>query len=212
MPATRKFSYGLLKIKEGPELLPVKARFWMASFGVTLAISTYIFKSNLYYEVTAFGILLGVFGAGVLYWETIISGEETNGIYHQIVREGDSKKLSDSELKSMLWYLQICSLEFVLFMTLFVYKLRHVAAISLNRTIHTSVLLTIASFAPIVLAYALTKFIRVSCNNNAFKMKNAIEEERINLVKTFLRRFGFKTLFVAGALQYVGILIDHYNK
>ena len=127
MSMIRMFSRGSFLIKEGPELLSVKARLWLASFGVALAASVHIFKSSTYYQATALGTLLGIFGAGVLYWETIIGDEEASGIHHQISREGNSRKLSESELKSMLWYFQICSLEFIIFTTLFTYKWRHSA-------------------------------------------------------------------------------------
>ena len=202
----------MFKIKEGPELLPIKARFWIVPFGLAALISMYLFKSNTFYQLTAFGILLSMFGAGVLYWETVVNDEEAIGVYHQIAKEGGSRSLTESEQKSVLWFFQAGALEFILILVLFIYEIRHGKSFSLVKTVQIPIILFLASFGPMIGVYAMLKFMRISNYNNSMRMQNLTDKEKVVLVRVYLRRFGFKALFVSGLLQYLGILVDHYYK
>ncbi len=203
--------HSLFKVKEGPELLPKKARFWILSFALAMGLSIYLFRNSTYYQTTVLGVLLSMFGAGVLYWETVISDEEANGVYHEITREGSSRNLSESEQKSVLWFFLAGGLELILLIVLFTYEARHGKSFTLIKKIQILISLLVPSFGPMTALYAMLKFIKSSNNKNLTRMKNQTKEERVVLVRTYLRRFGFKTLFAAGILQYIGIAIDYYK-
>src|SRR5262249_41913907 len=79
-------------INRDPKILPLKARVFCAFIYVFIGM-TYIW--GLHYigvprTLAACGIILGVFGAGVLYWETVADIQELQSVSYETDRFGRS--------------------------------------------------------------------------------------------------------------------------
>jgi hypothetical protein len=64
------------------------------------------------HRLAAWGIVLGVFGAGVLYWETAATDPNLQSVSYEIARAGSSTKFSVGE---SAWVTALCHAGFVMF-------------------------------------------------------------------------------------------------
>jgi hypothetical protein len=80
---------------QGDQLLdPFPVRTYIAAHGVLVLIVFSFVKPPILNTLAFVGILLGTMGAGVLYWESTLTGDDVGIIRARIAREADKARLN----------------------------------------------------------------------------------------------------------------------
>ena len=189
------------RINRDPNLLPVNARAFCA---FTLAVIGMIYLIAPHYigfarTLEACGTVLGVFGAGVLYWETVAEVQELQSVYNETARMGSSTKLSLGEIVRVIVF---AGLGFIM-----AYLQAGAIALSARHNPNQVELYTALRVVPVFIIYALpalgvyggAKWVRRFCSRWAERFQAS--QDRTAEIKRYLRLIGFRSLFFAGLAQ-----------
>jgi hypothetical protein len=197
-------------INRDPNLLPFKARTYIASHCVLIALII-IWTTGFLHKLSACGIVLAVFGAGVLYWETVAEEQDLKSVGHGIAWYRITK-LSNEEI---FWITALCHLAFVLF---YFYSglLVSIARYDPNHLKLPIVLcigiLFIFFTSVILLAYVSNKMKRRLCNRWFERLErlrvSQKDAEWMAEIRHLLRLIGFASLWLAGIAQLPATLFS----
>ena len=87
----------LLSRLRDPSLLPLSVRTFIAVVFVISGFGIILSNADKLHKIAAMGLSFGVVGAGILYYETVVTDEVLIIIGRQIVDLGRSKNLSTPE-------------------------------------------------------------------------------------------------------------------
>jgi hypothetical protein len=194
-------------INRDPNFLPVEARGY-AAFHITAISLIFMFKIGIVQTLAACGIVLGVFGAGVLYWETVATDQNLQSVSHELARVGGSTKLSFGENASVIALCHLGLVLFVLYSSLLVLiakynpnQLRLPAAVCIG-------LLFIFFAVALISTYGLIKTIRRLCSRWLERIRVSQGDTRKAQIKAILRLIGNASVILAGWAQLPAILIS----
>jgi hypothetical protein len=177
-------------IKRDPNLLPVKARTFLA---ITFVAISFI------YLLQACGTVLGIFGAGVLYWETVAEPQELQSIYIETARVGASTKLSLGPIVGVIVFALLGFWMAWLQGAVIVLSTKQ----NPNQVGLYTALRVLAVFIvyalPAVGAYGWEKWMHRFCKRWAERFRAS--QDMTADIKRFLRLIGFRSLFFAGLAQ-----------
>jgi hypothetical protein len=160
-------------------------------------------KSGFLHVVAACGIVVGIFGARMLYWETVATNEELKSVGNQIAGAGISTTLSSSERTQVAALFTFGLVIFFLFLFAF--------PITKYHELHTAALFTgglfLWCFFPPVGMYLLIKLIRRRCNRWLKSFAASEDDARKVEIKRILRATGFISLLVSGIMQLPAALV-----
>jgi hypothetical protein len=175
----------------------------MGGFGVPL------FRPSFLVGIAFVGILLGMCGAAILYWETNLVPDEVTKITNVIMAAGDSRSLNRRERHSLL----VVSLESGIFGVLIGLLSFRVYQGSPNRwrfavELEVSVL---CALMPPTTYYAAMKWARLWFHRQAETLGrfNQRPAQRLLIIRSWLRLLGFVALWLAGLLQLPALLWRH---
>ena len=196
-------------IKRGPTLLPVAARVWIAVFVILAYVNFLLFKGKFSYQLSGLGIVIGVFAAGLLYWETVITSGDAMALQHQIAKGGSSRSLSSKEMWTVVF---LSFLGFVVFIALVILTL--VTAKTLRPPTGSFIMKFstwsfVASFAPPLAGYIAIKSIKISFYKINTRMGRHTDNEKTLILKEGLRKLALITILVAGFIQYASIMFSN---
>jgi hypothetical protein len=151
------------------------------------------------HTLAAVGLVIGVFAASVLWWETIVNDQDLQGVKNELIRFVDNNPRSYFIDRSYitLWYMAgVIPFCLLLFYTLSLLlsgspRLPHPWLVIF-------LLIGLYIIAPIV-PYLVIKFGRRWCSRWLERIRNAKDPNRE--IKNFLRFVGFVNLWAAGFLQ-----------
>ena len=190
--------------KDDPNILPYNARRCIVFYIETIA-PIFTLSGSILHKLAAVGLVIGVFTASVLWWETIVNDKDLQGVKNELIRFVDNSPRSYFIDRSYitLWYMAgFMLLCLLLFPTLSLIlrgspRLPHPWLV---------ILLLIGGYisAPIV-PHLVTKFGRRWCSRWLERIRNAEDpnnaEDPKREIKSFLRFVGFVNLWAAGFLQ-----------
>jgi hypothetical protein len=187
-------------------LLPLKVRTFI--FLIIIISSPLIIFSNsdTLHKLAACGIVLGVLGAGVLYWETIATDPELESIVNEIAHPGNSGKLSLGEIAWVITFSLMMVPMLFLGADIIIYQHMHG---KIENEPHTALrvgLLLVGCALPASGLYGWIKLIRVLCNRWLKTLRVSQEDARKAVIKRILRLIGFASLSWAGILQFPATL------
>jgi hypothetical protein len=160
--------------------------------------------------LAACGIVLAVFGAGVLYWETVAEIQELKRVSNEIDLWGSSTKLSLGEIGGVLafaglgfWigYLQAA----VVVLSAAKHNPNHLGLYTVLRAVGAFI---IYALPPAFGAYGVAKWQRRFCSRWAERFR--VSQDRTAEIKRFLRLIGFASLFFAGIAQLPATLFGSH--
>jgi hypothetical protein len=148
-----------------------------------------------------------VLGAGVLYWETIVSDRDLEIISNEIAYSGSTSNLSTGDnswviLLSLVMvpvlFLEICSI---------IYQHMHgLKEGALHTTFRVGSWLFGCSL-PAFYWYGYSKWMRVLYNRWHETVRASQDDDRKAVIKRILRRIGFASLVGAGIFQFPATLL-----
>jgi hypothetical protein len=160
---------------------------------------TFIFlldKIGVLRTLVACGIALGIFGSGVLYWETVATDLDIRSVGREITRLGASTKLSVVDISYVIAFAGLGFIAFYLHsgeMVLF-------AKQKANLGLHTALLIGVVAVVyacPAFGVYVQAKLMRRLCSRWTERIRVSEETE----IKRILRVIGFASLFLSGIAQ-----------
>ena len=104
----------LMRIDRNPEFLPVVARLWLIANSAVIVWVVLLSKSGGLKKLSACGLVIDVFGAGLLYWETVADNQALRSVRYEVARSAQRNTLSASELGFIILY---ANMGFLLFLT-----------------------------------------------------------------------------------------------
>jgi hypothetical protein len=188
-------------INRDPNLPPVKARVWCA---ITFAAISVIYLITLQHlglavALQACGIVVGIFGADVLYWETVADVQELRGIYNETARMGASMKLSLGAIVGVIVFALLGFWMAWLQGAVIVLSAKHNPnQVGLYTALRVLVVFIFYAL-PAVGAYGGEKWMHRFCNRWAERFRAS--PDMTAEIKRFLRLIGFRSLFFAGLAQ-----------
>lgn len=198
--------YRLLRINGNPDLLPVKVRAYAGGTAVLMALIVFLSNSDAWHKSAACGLILGIFGSGALYWETIIDDVALRSVSNEIARMS-SRRLSFSEVVDLLElsYLAKLLFFFVLLPLLLVhFKTGHNSGL---RTVQGLFVALAVCGAPVAGYYIFMRTLRLWCGKWFQRFQENSQLGREVQTKQFLRAVGFASLFISGMLQVPATLL-----
>jgi hypothetical protein len=197
-------------IKRDPNLLPVKARVFLA---ITFMAITFIYVLAPRYigfagTLQACGTVLGIFGAGVLYWETVAEPQELHSIYNDTARMGASTKLSLGPIVGVIVFALLGFWMAWLQGAVIVLSAKH----NPNQVGLYTALRVLAVFIfyalPAIGAYGAEKWMHRFCKHWAERFRAS--PDMTAEIKRFLRLIGFRSLFFAGIAQLPATFVSSH--
>jgi hypothetical protein len=196
------------RINRDPNLLPVNARAFCAFTVMVMCMIYMLAPQHIGFARTleACGIVLGVFGAGVLYWETVAEVQELQSVYKETAHMGSSTKLSLGQIVSVI---VIVGLGFII-----AYLQAGAIALSARHNPNQAELYTALRVVPVFIIYAIpalgfyggTKWVRRFCSRWAERFQAS--QDMTAEIKRYLRLIGFRSLFFAGLAQLPATLVS----
>lgn len=194
----------LLDINHDPSLLPIKVRSFIVVVGFGIAWIILYSHAGFRSKLSACGILLGVFGSGILYWETAADKYGLKSVSNEIIRSS-GKGLSFSDTGMVITLIQLGIVQFFLFLPPWFANLK-VGQNGLWTSLGVS--LTFAVFvSPAIATYLLVKLLRYWSHVWSRKFQIASEISQEEMTKRFLRTFGFASLSLSGIMQLPAALV-----
>jgi hypothetical protein len=197
--------YSKITRRDDPNILSYKARKCVA-FHFLIVGLILMFNVGTLHTLAACGIVFGVFGAGVLWWETVAKDPDLQSVISEIVRIGSSTKLSfvDRGYVAILYQLAIV---FFFFFGGLIYLIgtHNPNQLRLSPLLAVVVLFAFYVCAPMGL-YVLIKLTR-RWGSRWLKRIRASQDQNAE-IKTFLRFIGFVSLWAAGFLQLPATLVS----
>jgi hypothetical protein len=196
------------QINRDPNLFPVTLRRDIAiTLVVTSAISFWLIaKIGFLRVLNADGVILGIFGARLLYWETVATKEELESIGNQIAGAGSSTNLSFGEYTHITALSQFGLLVFG-FATIGILVIaRFKGTLGLHTALIIGFLFLWCQFPAFGMGL-LIKLTRRWCNGWLRRFPASLGEARKDEIKRVLRASGFISLFVSGVMQLLALLV-----
>lgn len=195
----RNFPKSFFHISRDPSLLPVGVRSFIACIGFVIVLIVLYSHADFWNKLSACGLVLGIFGSGILYWETIADERGLRSVSNEIARSS-SKKLSFSDTGMAITLVHLGIVQFFIFVPPWFTSLK----VGQNG-LWTSggVILTFAVFmGPAISTYLLAKFLCYWCHVWSRIFQIASEVSQIGMTKNFLRVSGFASLFCQGSCRF----------
>ena len=184
--------------KADPTILPYKSRRCTVFYTEIIA-SIFVLCGFTLHTLAATGLVIGVFAASILWWETIVNDQDLQGVKNELIRFVDNNPRSyfiDISYIT-LWYMAGVMPFFLLFFPTLSLLLSGSPRLS-HPLLVIILLIGLYTFAPIV-PYLVINLGRRRCSRWLEKIHNAKDPNRE--IKSFLRSVGFVHLWVAGFLQ-----------
>jgi hypothetical protein len=91
--------------KDDPNILPYKARRCVAFYIESIAL-IFPLNATIPHKIAGIGLILGIFGASVLWWETIVSDQDLQGVRNEMRRYvSSSTRVYFTDFRYLtLWY------------------------------------------------------------------------------------------------------------
>ncbi len=195
-------------IKRGPTLLPVAARIWIALFVILAYANLLLFKGMFSYQLSGLGIVIGVFAAGILYWETVITSGDAIALQHQIAKGGNSRNLSAKEMCTVVGLFLLGFLMFIILTTSTLATAKILRPPTGNFIMKFLTWSFAASFAPPLGGYIAIKSIRTSFHKVNVRTGRQTDNEKNVSLKEGLRKLALITILAAGLIQYAAIIFS----
>lgn len=190
----------LPSINRDPKLLPVNARVYIAGSMMIIAFIIILSEADPFDKLSACGLVLGIFGSGVLYWETIASDVSLSSVSNEIARMAQNQDLSISDAGTIVIFGNLgFFLLFLLPATLVFIRFRQ--SNDPVYMIKSISMIAFASASPAIGVYTTHKIIRNWSFNWINRFRLTPEGKRTAYIKRFLRLTGFAALFVSGVMQ-----------
>ena len=200
-----KFANYLPKVNKDPTLLPVKVRVYIAITIVALAVIAFAFKCDAWHKLAAWGLVLGIFGSGALYWETIADDVALQSVSNEISRLS-SRKLSFSETVNIIEFSHYGGLVFFMLLAVVLLSLKS-GQIDGFRAARGTGIVFIFCMSFSFLPYSLIKIVRLGCSTWFQKFHEITQSARTAEIKHLLRKTGFASLLLSGVMQLPATLL-----
>jgi hypothetical protein len=151
---------------------------------------------------------LGVFGAGVLYWETVASDQDLQSVGKEIARAGSSTKLTFWDCVSVITFAELGVVMFFLYSTYLVLLAKQNAN---QGGLHTALQLGVVAVVyacPAFFVYVQMKLTRRLCSRWRQRFWVSQKDAGKAEIKRILRLIGFASLYLAGMAQLPAILFS----
>ena len=189
----------MFRMSRDPDLMPIGAWVYVLCSVLAMALICIASEAGALGKLSACGIVLGIFGSGVLYWETVADEAGLRSIGNEVLRSVDGRRLSVSEVGTVAMMACLSFLQAFILMALVALRFRegHDAARALVGTGLTTVLLV----GPALIVYAAQKGIRIWGTNWLAGLDLTPADRRKAYIRRSLRLLGFAALVMAGAMQ-----------
>lgn len=187
------------RINRDPNLLPVKVRAYIGGTFMLMLLVVLLSNSGIWHRLAACGLILGVFGSGALYWETIVNDVALQSVSNEIARLS-SRRLSFSEVTTLI---ELSHYGILVFFALLIILLVHFKT-GQNDALRTGqgvLVLLAVSVLPVVLSYFIFKMTRFWCSKWFQEFQKSSQLIRAAQTKRLLRKIGFASLFLSGTMQ-----------
>jgi hypothetical protein len=191
----------LVKVNRDPNILPPYARTFGAAIFVSIGLIYIWGPGSLGFRRTlaACGLVLGVFGAGVLYWETVAPVQELRTVHNDFARVGSTKKLSIGQIAGVIAFAGLGFVTAYLQAAVFVLSAKgNPNAVGWHTALRVGVVFLVYALAPLG-TYGAAKWQRRFCNRWAERFR--VSQDPTAEIKRFLRLIGFRSLFFSGIAQ-----------
>lgn len=189
---------GLLYVDRDPSLLPVTVRIYLVTCIFFVCYIALLSNSDFNHKLSACGLIFGIFGAGTLYWETIIGGKSLESVSNEIARSSN-KALSFSETGMVITFCYFGMFQFLVFFGLILAKYR-TGPHGLQITKSIGLDLTF-SVLPAISVYSFMKIFRHACARWFRVFQGSATKDREEQTKRLLRTSGFFSLLLSGVMQ-----------
>jgi hypothetical protein len=140
-----------------------------------------------------------VFGAGVLYWETVAPVQELRTVHNDFARVGSTKKLSIGQIAGVIAFAGLGFVTAYLQAAVFVLSAKgNPNAVGWHTALRVGVVFLVYALAPLG-TYGAAKWQRRFCNRWAERFR--VSQDPTAEIKRFLRLIGFRSLFFSGIAQ-----------
>jgi len=191
--------YHFIRCNRDPNLLPIRVRSYVVGTVVLIFLILSLLSGDIWHKSAACGVILGIFGAGVLYWETVADDCALQSVNNEIARTS-SRSLSFSEIITVIKFSHYGILLF--FVSLFLLLLHFKSGdSSVSCTVQRIVISLFISILPALVYYLFMKMLRFSCSNWFQKFEATSQSVPTAQTKRLLRTIGFASLFVSGIMQ-----------
>lgn len=195
----------MFQVNRDPTLLPVRVRVYIGVTVIIIFTVLLLFKCDAWHKLAGFGLVVGVFGSGALYWEKISDDTALKSVSTEIYRMS-ARRLSLSEINNIivLSYLGILFFFVILPAILLQLKSGQIGGFRVLRNV--GILLTLSAIYPF-LFYTIIKVVRLVCYKWFQKFQRDLELEPVAKVKRLLRTTGFVSLSLSGIMQLPATLL-----
>jgi len=192
---------------DDPDIVPLKVRTFFAIHCMIGVLGIALVQPDFFHWLAFIGILLGTFGASVVFWETRLSPEDVRRVTRSIMLAGQQLNLIRSEQRSLL-LMTLVNTTVSAFIYLFVWNLYRKSHNVWELSGQFHIILEI-TYIPVVAYYVLLKNTRRWFYNKANFLNSSTLRNKERFVKRYLQLIGFLCLFAAGVFQIPITLWGH---
>lgn len=193
-----------IHINRDPDLLPVKVRAYIGGTVILVSLVALLLKSDVWHKLSACGLIIGIFGSGALYWQTIADNRALQSVSNEISRIS-SRSLSSSEIINVIELSYYGIIFFFVFLILILshFKTGQNSGLRTMQGLGVSLFISVC---PVFFFYLFMKILRFWCSKWFREFQAASEAVRAMQTKRLLRTIGFASLFLSGVMQLLATL------
>jgi hypothetical protein len=161
-------------------------------------------RIDIFHKIAAYGLVLGIFGAGILYWETVVSDQDLEIVAKGIALYRDTKLSLGEIVQIIVWYKVAFGMLFMIVASIVLTHKFQPNALKLPYAL--SIGIFFCSFTAFPLFYYLLLKMLRRVNSRWFERLESLRLSqnyvtRNDEIKRILRVIGFATLWLAGVAQ-----------